>query len=137
MSFLEKIRIALSRWMTGRHGADNLGMMTLFSGLALSLICSFSGIGLLSCLGLALYITTLFRMLSRNRQARLKENQKYLELTGNARTKSRQFFLRMRNRREYKYFRCPGCRQLLRLKRGCGEKEITCAKCGRQFQKKA
>ena len=37
----------------------------------------------------------------------------------------------------YQRFRCPNCKQLLRLKRGCGEKQITCAKCGHQFQQKA
>lgn len=137
MMFLQKVRSAFTRWMTGRHGMDYLGLFTLISGLALSLLGSIFRTGLLSFIGLALYITTLLRMFSRNQQARLNENQKYLELTGNVRTKSRQFFLRLKNRKEYKYFRCPGCRQLLRLKRGCGEKEITCAKCGHQFKKKA
>jgi len=137
MNFWNNLKMKMRQWMTGRHGADNLGMFTLFFGLLLSLLGSILGIGTLSFLGFALYILTLFRMFSRNEEARRKENQKYLEITGKYMTKTRQFFRRMKNRKEYKYFKCPNCKQLLRLKRGCGEKEITCAKCRHQFSQKA
>ena len=137
MSFWNKIKASMAQWMTGRHGTDNLGIFTLIAGLVLSLAGSITGFGTLSFLGLALYIVTIFRMMSRNQEARIRENQKYMALTGNWTTKISQFFRRMKNRKEYKYFRCPSCKQLLRLKRGCGEKQITCAKCGHQFQQKA
>ena len=63
--------------------------------------------------------------------------QKYIALTANTKTKARQFVLRQKNKKDYKYFRCPQCKVLLRMKRGTGEKEITCAKCGHQFTQKA
>ena len=137
MSFWAKLKNTLVMFMQGRHGPDQLGMFTLIAGLVLSLLASFTGIGLLSLLGLALYVWTLFRMFSRNQEARMKENQKYVALTSGAATKVRQFIKRQKNRKEYKYFRCPKCKVLLRLKRGCGEKEITCVRCGHQFKQKA
>lgn len=137
MSFWQKIKTGLIRFMDGRHGSDNLGMFTLLSGLALSLVASFTGLGLLSFLGLALYIITLFRMFSRNREKRAAENRKYIELTSGWKTKTQQFFRRCKNRKEYKYFKCPNCKVLLRMKRGCGEKEITCVRCQHQFKEKA
>ena len=137
MHFWDKMKASMARWMAGRHGADNLGIFTLITGLVLSLAGSISGIGMLGFLGMVLYIVTIFRMLSRNQEARIRENQKYMALTGSWSTKINQFIRRMKNRKEYKYFRCPNCRQLLRLKRDCGEKQITCAKCGHQFQQKA
>ena len=137
MRFLESLKNMLITFMQGRHGADQLGMFTLIAGLVLSLLASFTGIGLLSILGLGLYVWTLFRRFSRNHAARLKENQKYVALTSGASTKVRQFIKRQKNRKEYKYFRCPKCKVLLRLKRGCGEKEITCVRCGHQFKQKA
>ena len=73
MSFMQKIREGLSRFMQGRYGTDQLGMFTLITGLVLSLIASFARVPLLSFLGLGLYVLTLFRMLSRNKEARLKE----------------------------------------------------------------
>ena len=137
MSFFRKIGDGLRRWMTGRNGTDQLGLFTLITGLVISLIGSFTRSGILNFLGLILYIITLFRMFSRNRENRRKENLKFLKLTGDISLKTKQFFRRMKNRKEYKYFKCPQCKQLLRLKRGCGEKTVTCAKCGHQFQQKA
>lgn len=137
MRFLDKVKNTLITFMQGRHGADQLGMFSLIAGLVLSLLASFTGLGILSLLGLALYVWTLFRMFSRNHEARVRENQKYVALTSGWSTKIRQFIRRQKNRKEYKYFRCPQCRVLLRLKRGCGEKDITCVRCGHQFKQKA
>ncbi len=137
MSFWQKIKAGMARFMEGRHGADNLSMVTLFTGLILSILSTFTGSSILSFLGLALYIITIFRMFSRNQEARMKENRKYIELTSGAKTKATQFIRRQKNRKEYKYFKCPKCRVLLRMKRGAGEKEITCARCGHQFRQKS
>ena len=137
MSIWQKIKLGLARFMQGRHGVDNLGLFTLVSGLVLSLLSSFIGVPLLYYAGFALYVVTLFRMLSRNQEKRIAENRKYIELTSGWKTKSSQFVKRMKNRKDYKYFKCPNCKVLLRLKRGCGEKEITCVRCGHKFSMKA
>lgn len=137
MNIWSRLKLSVSRFMQGRYGADNLGMLTLFLGLIVSLASSFLGWPLLSAAGLILYIYTLFRMFSRNREKRLAENRKYLALTSGVKTKTRQFIRRQQNRKEYRYFRCPQCRVLLRLKRGTGEKDITCVRCGCQFRWKA
>jgi hypothetical protein len=137
MRFLNDLSARLNRWMSGRNGTDQLGIFTLIFGLILSMLGSILNLGIISFLGLVLYVITLFRMFSRNLQGRRKENDLYLKYTGNLTTKSRQFFRRMKNRKEYRYFRCPQCRQLIRMKRGTGEKQVTCAKCGHQFQQKA
>lgn len=137
MSFWQKIKDSLARFMQGRHGPDNLGIFTLLTGLACSLLGSFTGLALLSLLGFALYIITLFRMLSRNHEKRAAENRKYIELTSGWKTKLSQFIKRTKNRRDYRYFKCPNCKVLLRMKRGSGEKDITCVRCGHQFKMKA
>lgn len=137
MSFWQRIKESLIRFMQGRHGPDNLGMFTLIAGLVCSLLGSFTRVGLLSLVGFALYIITLFRMFSRNHEKRMAENRKYISLTSNWKTKARQFSKRMKNRRDYKYFKCPQCKVLLRTKRGSGEKDITCVRCGHQFRQKS
>ena len=137
MGIWQKIKDWMIRFMQGRYGSDNLGMVTLIAGLICSVTGSLTRWGILSFLGLALYIVTLFRMFSRNREARLKENRKYIELTGEARTRVTQWARRMKNRKDYKYFKCPNCKVLLRLRRGCGEKDITCVRCGHHFRQKA
>ena len=137
MQFLQRLKESFARFMVGRHGPDNLGMFTLIGGLACSLLGSFTRIGIFPVIGFALYCWTIFRMFSRNHEARLAENRKYISLTSGWKTKTRQFAKRMKNRRDYKYFKCPQCKVLLRLKRGCGEKDITCVRCGHQFKQKA
>ena len=137
MSFWQRIKESFARFMQGRHGPDNLGIFTLLTGLVFSLLGSFTGLILFSLLGFVLYILTLFRMFSRNHEKRSAENRKYIELTSGWKTKLSQFIKRTKNRRDYRYFKCPNCKVLLRMKRGRGEKDITCVRCGHQFKMKS
>ena len=137
MSFWSRLKSALARFMQGRNGADNYSMFTLIAGLVISLLSRFIGLPVLGYVGLGLYIYTLYRMLSRNREKRMSENRKYLALSSGVKTKSLQFVRRVKNRKDYKYFKCPNCIVLLRLKRGTGDKEITCVRCNHQFHQKA
>ena len=41
------------------------------------------------------------------------------------------------NRKLYHYYRCPQCRQKLRVPRGRGRIQISCPRCGTQFIKKS
>lgn len=134
MSFMDKIRAFLNRIMQGRHGADELSMALLIAGLALSIIGSLTRFPLLSLLSMALYIYGVFRMFSRNHAARSAENEKYLAFTHGS---LKQFIVRLKNSRKYKYFKCPQCHALLRLPRKVGEVTITCGKCHHAFKQKA
>ena len=137
MSFFGKIKMALARFMQGRNGVDNLGFAALWGGLIISLLDSFVGTGLLYMLGMALYIYAIWRMMSRNVYKRAEENRKYVTTVVGIRTKVKQFFLRVKNSKEYKYFKCPQCKVLIRLKRGSGAKVIHCPKCGCEINQKA
>ena len=137
MNFLQRLKESFARFMVGRHGPDNLGMFTLLAGLGCSLLGSFTGIGLFSLVGFASYVWTIFRMFSRNNEKRIAENRKYIDLTSNWKLKSSQFVKRLKNSKDYKYFKCPNCKVLLRMKRGSGERDITCVRCGHQFKQKS
>ena len=63
--------------------------------------------GLFSFLGLATLIYTLFRMFSRNTARRTAENAWFWNKTAKLRTAFSQARVRFKNRKEYKYFRCP------------------------------
>lgn len=132
-----RFKMAMARFMQGRNGVDNLGYHALWVGLILVLVDSFIGTGLLNLIGTALYIYAIFRMLSRNVQKRQAENARYVQFQNNWKKELKQFFLRLKGSKEYKYFRCPGCKNRLRLRRGCGDKHITCPVCKHQFDQKA
>ena len=132
-----RIKMALAGFMQGRNGVDNLGWHALWTGLILSLVGSFMGSMLLGLVGNVLYFYAFFRMLSRNVVKRQAENTRYVQFTTNWQKEVKQFFLRLKGTKEYKYFRCPSCKNRLRLRRGCGEKHITCPVCKHQFDQKA
>ena len=123
--------------MQGRNGVDNLGYHALWTGLIISLVDTLIGLGILGLLGTALYIYAIFRMFSRNVEKRQEENRRYVHFTNNRKKEVKQFFLRLKGTKEYKYFRCPSCKNRLRLRRGCGEKHITSPVCKHQFDQKA
>ena len=137
MSFWEKIKGGFRKFMTGRNGGDDLSFAMLISGLVLSLLSSMFGSSLLYLVGLVLYIGCLFRMFSRNIAKRYEENRKYVEWRQKAKTSVSQAWVRLKNMRKYKYFKCPECGALLKLPRKVGEVTVTCGKCRHAFKKKA
>ena len=123
--------------MAGRRGADELSLALLVAGVVLSMLSSILRLEILYLLGTAAYLLSIFRMLSRNVEKRYAENVKFLSFWRKLTTGIRQFFVRLKNSRSYKYFKCPECNARLRLPRKVGEVTVTCGKCHHAFKKKA
>jgi hypothetical protein len=132
-----RIKMAIMRFMQGRNGMDNLAHHALWTGLVMLIVNMFIGMPLVSLVGNALYFYALFRVLSRNVGKRRAENDRYVYFLNNWQKEAKQFIMRLKGTKEYKYFRCPACHNRLRLRRGCGEKHITCPVCKHQFDQKA
>ena len=133
MRFTDRIRQSLSRALYGRYGSDQLSRVILYVSIGLLFLAYATGIGLFMTFSFAGYIWAIFRIFSKNKEARARENMLYLQKTEKLRTEIRQARVRFRNRKQYKYFKCPQCRARLRLTRGCGEKTVTCQCCGHKF----
>ena len=54
-----------------------------------------------------------------------------------SKTQLRQAKNRFKNRKQYKYFRCPSCKAWLRLPRGKGVVTVTCSRCHTSFTQKS
>lgn len=137
MRFFDKIRSSFASFMAGRYGADQLGMTMLWTALILSIVGSFSGLGLLTLMADALLLLMFWRMLSKDRLKRQHENQTYLQKTYGARRAVTEWINRVKNGKKYRYFTCPQCKKRLRVPRGVGNITITCKGCGNKFDKKA
>ena len=137
MRFFDKIRSVFASFMAGRYVADQLGMTMLWTALILSIVGSFSGLGLLTLMADALLLLRFWRMLSKDRLKRQHENQTYLQKTYGARKAVTEWFNRVKNGKKYRYFTCPQCKKRLRVPRGVGNITITCKGCGNKFDKKA
>ena len=125
---MSRIKQALQRFMTGRYGTDKLNTYILGLGLCLCLVSMFisSVIAnlILTTLSYALMIWAISRTFSRKTYKRYQENRRFL------------MFLDRLKDREHRYFRCPKCRQSVRVPRGKGKIAITCPKCKEKFTKK-
>lgn len=115
-------------FMLGRYGSDKLNVALLVSGIVLMLLGSILGkfttwAGVFTLLSYLVLIWCMFRMCSRNIDARRRENAAFLN-----------FFNHMKDK-EHRYYRCPKCHQTVRVPRGRGKINIRCPKCGEQFIK--
>ena len=125
------------QFMVGRYGPDGLNQFLSLVSLALLVLALFTHFGLLYWAGIAVLIWQYYRMFSRNISARTAENYKFYTLKQKGANWGRQQKIRWDNRKVYRYFRCPQCRQQLRVPRGRGRIQITCPKCGTRFIKKS
>ena len=124
--------LALTRFMTGGKNKNSIMMNIL-----LLLIAIVSRVSLFTYLGAALLIFCYYRTFSRNISKRTEENYRFYSLKDRFNNKFRSLKEQWANRKLYHYYRCPQCRQKLRVPRGRGRIQISCPRCGTQFIKKS
>lgn len=121
-----KMGDALRRFMYGRYGADSLNRALLILSVAFLLVGWLGGMAAdwLSIFNLLAYIPlfwSIFRMYSRNIEARRKENAAWQRL-----------LLPLKDRQN-RYFKCPNCKQTVRVPKDKGKINIRCPKCQERF----
>ena len=130
------MREKLARFMIGRNGSDQLTRfisIVVCLALVLSLFLNSDAqlaIWFLAIVG-AIYVY--FRVFSRNVAKRRQENANFLRATASVRGYFRGLRERWVQRRDYRFFRCPSCRTLLRVPRGKGKIRVVCRKCRTSF----
>lgn len=124
------------RFMQGRYGNDQFGRFLLVVTL-IFMVISIVGPDIFYLLAMGLLIYSYFRMFSKNIYARRAENEWYLR----KQAKVRGFFASQQKdfvqRKTHHIYRCPNCRQKIRIPRGHGRVEIRCPKCSTRFIKKS
>ena len=120
------MREKFRQFMIGRYGTDGLNQFLSMSSIVMLLASLLTRVSLFTWLGAALLILCYYRSLSRNISKRTEENYRFYSLKE-----------QWANRKLYHYYRCPQCRQKLRVPRGRGRIQISCPRCGTQFIKKS
>lgn len=126
----------LYRFMQGRYGSDQLNRFLMIL-VIICFVLSLFGVSIFYVLGIALFVYAYFRMLSKNIYKRRAENSVYLRYEYKVRQKAAAFKRNMIQRKTHHIYKCPSCRQKIRIPRGKGKIEIRCPKCGQTFIKKS
>lgn len=134
----QRLREGFARFMVGRYGMDHFGKFLVYFSLGLMIINLIFGGSVIYWMALICLFYAYFRMFSRNTNKRYAENLKYLEIKNRVVGffRSRGIGSRVKQDPTKKIFKCPGCRQKVRVPRGKGTILITCPKCKTQFQKR-
>ena len=130
------IKNFLRRIMSGRYGPDNLGFALIVLSLTMYLLYGFTGLSLVAYLSYAFLVLSFFRMMSRNIVRRRAENDRFIRYWWPIKTKFSRKRANLRDRKTHKFFKCPSCRNTLRVPREKGKLQITCPKCGERFIRK-
>lgn len=138
------MRERFRQFMYGRYGTDAFNRFLSVCALVSVVLGIFSRRGICIALGCFLLLIAYYRMLSRQTARRYQENLVFSQIKqvivnwgerhfGAWQTALRQRKVRWKNRKLYRYFTCPHCRQTLRVPRGRGKVEVTCPKCHTSF----
>ena len=123
--------------MQGRYGADQFNRFLSVICMVLLILSMLTKGGVLYYIAIALLVLQMYRTFSRNIPRRYAENQKYLAVSA----KVRYFWNKKKNElkqlKTHHIYRCPGCKQKIRVPRGRGRIEIRCPKCYQTFIKKS
>lgn len=136
------MREKLMKFMHGRYGNDELNQFLfklLFAGLFISLISVRpSHLGdLFHNLCLIIVIFIYYRMFSKDFNKRYSERNAYLKFENKVNVflnKQKKIYAQ---RKSHAFFKCPSCKQKVRVPKGKGKISIHCPKCGVDFIKKS
>ena len=106
----------IARFLYGRYGSDQLNIALIIFSLVISIVMRFTPVWYLGYLCYIPLGFSVFRMLSRNIEARRKENLMFLKIVW-----------------PFKNWKCPKCKAVLRVPKGRGKIQLTCAKCKHEF----
>lgn len=131
------------RFMQGRYGAYGADALTKFlmaAGVVIMFLAS-AFRGKTAYFGgyifLAVMIYCYFRLFSKNVTKRYAENQAFLAYTSAIRGFVRKQKSMWQQRKVYHIYKCPGCKQKIRIPRGKGKIEVRCPKCSTTLIKKS
>ena len=128
-------RYRLMQFMSGRYGTDSLTKALLIFGAVVYFINIFIRSGIIQLLVYAVIIFAVFRVLSRNHEARRKENRFFNEKFNVYKSKM-EIYRNQKNDKLHVYRKCPACKAVLKLPHRIGEHTTVCPRCGKEFKVK-
>lgn len=130
------MRERMQRFMIGRYGNDRFNQFLMIVALVLMVI-SMWGPNILYALAVGIMIYAYFRMFSKQTAKRAAENQWYWQKERKVRNWLQRKKKEFAQRKDFRIYKCPNCKQKLRVPKGRGKIAIRCRKCGTEFIRKS
>ena len=135
------MRERFARFMQGRYGVDQFSNFLVIAALVIMVIEMFIKNPVIRMVFNIITILNIVyayvRIFSKNHQKRYAENQKYMQIHNRVKF----FFARkkshMQQRKTHHIYKCPNCKQNIRVPRGKGRIAITCPRCRTEFIKRS
>lgn len=127
-------------FMQGRYGNDRFNNFLYIVFFALWVINIFvwnrTASLVIDLLMLTVLVYTLFRTLSRNINKRSIENRTFMQIFDSVKNWFTLTQKKFRDRKDFRYIKCPVCKAQLRVKNKKGNHVVRCPRCGSEFDKK-
>ena len=130
-----RLRERLQRFMYGRYGMDGFGNFLMWGAVILMLLSALFRFPLLNTLSLVMLLYGYFRVFSRNTQKRYQENctyYRYVNIVSDFFKRQKSY---MKQSKTHHIYKCPQCKQKIRIPKGKGKVAIRCQRCGTEFIK--
>lgn len=131
------MRERLQRFMQGRYGVDQLSNFIVVVAVVLLVIemflPSFRIRSILNLIAVCMLVYSYYRIFSRNHYKRYAENERFLKYFGRTHRWMAKKKNRFVQRKTHRFFKCPCCKQSIRVPKGKGKIAITCPKCSTEF----
>lgn len=120
------------QFMSGRYGRDKLFDFLVGIAVVLSVLNLIFRSYIVQLLVYGVLIFALFRFLSRNFEARRRENTWFNSKLSFVKTK-KEFYEQRKADKYHIYRKCPACKAILRLPHRIGIHTTVCPRCNKEF----
>lgn len=132
---MNRFRDRIASFMAGRNGVDQLSRFLYIVALIFMIVSLFIPKtiprNIVWGVGMAILAYSLFRVFSKNYPARNRENQWFWFLIH-----GKKYDKKAMDKKTHKIFKCPNCKQKIRVPKKKGKICITCPKCRNEFIKR-
>lgn len=125
------------RFMQGRYGTDDFSKFLLGVSMVMIILNLLTRSSIFNLLFWVCLIYSYFRMFSKNYSARYAENQKFLTLKNKWKYQWENHKRMREQKKIYRIYQCPFCKQKIRIPKGKGSIIVTCPKCKQEFGKRS